>query len=119
MTGWPAWIAYYPTARTRRLARRTSTYPWPTWTVWQYADTNWSGGDSDVFNGTVDSLGALVIGGLSASVLLLATGESRAADAGGSVTVSPPPPDGNTPLIINGFQWRRKYFRSNQCHLAL
>lgn len=28
------------------------TGPWPGWDIWQYGDTNWSGGDSDAYNGT-------------------------------------------------------------------
>jgi GH25 family lysozyme M1 (1,4-beta-N-acetylmuramidase) len=30
-----------------------ATSPWPSWKIWQYADTNWSGGDADVYNGTL------------------------------------------------------------------
>ncbi len=39
-------------------------YPWNNWNIWQYGDTNWSGGDSDVFNGTSQQfLELFVIGG--------------------------------------------------------
>lgn len=31
----------------------------PVWTMWQYADTNISGGDSDIFNGDVDTFKAI------------------------------------------------------------
>jgi len=44
-----------------------STSPWPSWTFWQYADTNWTAGDSDVYNGDLNSLVRnFVIGGTNA-----------------------------------------------------
>ncbi len=63
VTGWPSWIASY-NGHNIQSGGPSSTYPWPTWNVWQYADTNWSGGDSDVFNGGYSSLDPLVVGGL-------------------------------------------------------
>jgi Lyzozyme M1 (1,4-beta-N-acetylmuramidase) len=49
-----------------------STTPWSTWTFWQYANTNWSGGDSDVYNGTLASLVQnFVIGGTNAPSITL------------------------------------------------
>jgi GH25 family lysozyme M1 (1,4-beta-N-acetylmuramidase) len=49
-----------------------STTPWTSWTFWQYADTNWTGGDSDVYNGTLSSLiQNFVIGGTNAPVFTL------------------------------------------------
>ena len=99
VTGWPAWIASY-NGQDVQTGSPTSTYPWPTWTVWQYADTNWSGGDSDVFNGTFGGLGSLVIGGVSAPTV---TSEPlwRAVDTGGSVTF-PAGANGTMPL---SYQW--------------
>ena len=32
---------------------------WPVWTLWQYADTNISGGDSDLFNGDLNTFRAI------------------------------------------------------------
>lgn len=87
VTNWPAWIAYYPNTPDAQFGAPPSAYPWPTWTVWQYADTNWSGGDSDVFNGAADSFGALVIGGLDPYFYSQPVNQ-LAADAGGSVRFS-------------------------------
>ena len=60
VTGWPAWISAY-NAQPHQTGGPSSSYPWSTWTVWQYADTNWSGGDSDVFNGTSNTIGSIII----------------------------------------------------------
>jgi GH25 family lysozyme M1 (1,4-beta-N-acetylmuramidase) len=89
VTNWPAWIAYYPNIPNAQSGAPPSTYPWPTWNVWQYADTNWSGGDSDVFNGTADGLGALVIGGLDTPPYIFSqTLNALAADTGEGVCIS-------------------------------
>src|ERR1035437_4017968 len=85
VTGWPAGISAY-NGQNPQTGRPASSYPWSKWTVWQYADTNWSGGDSDVFNGTANSIGALVIGGISAPVLTSQPVLHRAVDTGGSVS---------------------------------
>ena len=84
VTGWPSWIASY-NLQSVQTGSPTSTYPWPTWAVWQYADTNWSGGDSDVFNGSLAGLGGLVIGG-SAEPIIIGQPLWRAVDTGGNVT---------------------------------
>lgn len=99
VTGWPAWIASY-NLQNGQTGSPTSTYPWPTWTVWQYADTNWSGGDSDVFNGSLAGLGSLVIGGVSAPSIT-SRPLWRAVDTGGDVTFSAGA-TGDTPL---SYQW--------------
>jgi GH25 family lysozyme M1 (1,4-beta-N-acetylmuramidase) len=89
VTNWPAWLAYYPNSPNAQSGAPPSTYPWPTWTVWQYADTNWSGGDADVFNGTADGLGALVIGGLDTPPYIFAqTMNDLAADTGEGLHIS-------------------------------
>lgn len=89
VTNWPSWIAYYPNTPNAQSGAPPSTYPWPTWNVWQYADTNWSGGDSDVFNGTANGLGALVVGGLNTPPYIYAqTINALAADTGESVSFS-------------------------------
>ena len=84
VTGWPAWIASY-NGQNPQTGGPSSSYPWSTWTVWQYADTNWSGGDSDVFNGTAAGLSSLIIGGVAPPAI---TSQPlwRATDTGGSVT---------------------------------
>ena len=57
----------YPTTPNPQAGAPSSTTPWPSWTFWQYADTNWSGGDADVYNGTLTNLiQNFVIGGTNA-----------------------------------------------------
>ena len=102
VTGWPSWIATYPSNPNVQGGGPSSSYPWATWNVWQYADTNWSGGDSDVFNGTSTTLGSLVIGGINAPVLTSQPGLHRAVDAGNNVTFSAAA-NGLAPLK---YQWR-------------
>jgi hypothetical protein len=62
----------YPTTPNPQTGAPSSTAPWPSWTFWQYADTNWTGGDSDVYNGTLASLiQNFVIGGTNAPTITL------------------------------------------------
>ena len=64
VTNWPSWIAAYPTSPNPQTGAPSDTYPWPGWNIWQYADTNWSGGDSDVYNGTLSKfVQTFVVGG--------------------------------------------------------
>ena len=105
VTGWPSWIATY-NGLSPQSGGPSSSYPWSTWNVWQYDDTNasvanWTGGDMDVFNGTASGLGAFVIGGISVPVLTAAPILNRAVDAGGSVSFSAAA-TGLTPLK---YQW--------------
>jgi GH25 family lysozyme M1 (1,4-beta-N-acetylmuramidase) len=70
VTNWPSWIAAYPSNPNPQSGGPSDTYPWPTWNIWQYADTNWSGGDADVFNGTLSQFVQMfVIGGTNAPVI--------------------------------------------------
>jgi GH25 family lysozyme M1 (1,4-beta-N-acetylmuramidase) len=63
VTIWPDWIAAYPScdANNRcgtpnpQVGGPSSSYPWSTWNIWQYGNTNWSGGDADVGSGTLSS----------------------------------------------------------------
>ena len=82
VTTWPSWIASYPGNPNVQGGGPPSSYPWATWNLWQYADTNWSGGDSDVFNGTAAGLATLVIGGLSAPAIASQPRLHRAIEAG-------------------------------------
>jgi GH25 family lysozyme M1 (1,4-beta-N-acetylmuramidase) len=107
VTNWPLWIAYYPNTPNAQSGAPPSTFPWPTWTVWQYADTNWSGGDADVFNGSSDALSALVIGGLDVPYFVSRPINNLAADAGGSVSFSADA-GGKAPFH---YQW---YFNGSQ-----
>ena len=65
VTQWPLWMASYPSCTSNAACQcvecgssvpltgaPSSTAPWSTWDIWQYGDTNWSGGDSDVYNGS-------------------------------------------------------------------
>jgi GH25 family lysozyme M1 (1,4-beta-N-acetylmuramidase) len=52
VTNWPDWIATYPRHAFAQTGMPVKTGPWPGWDIWQYGDTNWSGGDSDAYNGT-------------------------------------------------------------------
>ena len=70
VTQWPSWIADYPYCTgddcgspTPQTSAPGGTYPWPSWNLWQYGDTNWSGGDSDVFNGTMAQFTSLFVMG--------------------------------------------------------
>jgi len=61
VTIWPSWISDYPSctgsacgSSCPQTCAPGNTYPWSSWNIWQYGDTNWSGGDSDVFNGTTN-----------------------------------------------------------------
>lgn len=65
VTTWPSWIAAYPVGSfDPQTASPSSTYPWPSWDIWQYGNTNWSGGDSDVYNGTfANFLRTFAVGG--------------------------------------------------------
>ena len=101
VTGWPAWIAAYPSNPNPQTGGPSSTYPWSTWTFWQYADTNWTGGDADVFNGTAAGLSAHIVGGLGLP-FFGSKPSSRTADQGGSITFRTV---ANGALPLN-YQWR-------------
>ncbi|MEI9961815.1 MAG: immunoglobulin domain-containing protein [Limisphaerales bacterium] len=99
VTNWPSWIAAY-NGQNVQSGGPSSSYPWSTWTVWQYDDTNWSGGDSDVFNGTQAQLvSKLVINeiGFTAQPVL-----HRAVDVGDDVSFTATAA-GTGPLK---YQWR-------------
>jgi GH25 family lysozyme M1 (1,4-beta-N-acetylmuramidase) len=101
VTGWPLWVSSY-NGQNVQTGGPTSTFPWSTWTIWQYDDANpYSGGDSDVLNGVYTNLDALVIGGLSAPYLVSQPVNHRATDTGGSVTFTAGA-GGNTPL---NYRW--------------
>jgi autotransporter-associated beta strand protein len=72
VTGWPNWMASYPSCTGNacgyccpQTGSPSGTYPWSSWNIWQYGDTNWSGGDSDVFNGTQAQFNTLFVIGSS------------------------------------------------------
>ena len=86
VTIWPSWIAAYPSNPNPQTGGPSDTYPWSTWNFWQYADTNWSGGDSDVFKGTAAGLEAYIIGGLGPPSFV-SEPSSRYTDQGGALTL--------------------------------
>jgi len=102
VTNWTPWIAAYPANPNPQTGGPTAgTYPWSTWAFWQYADTNWTGGDSDVFNGTATTLTNYVVGGLGLPYFA-SQPSNRTADQGGSITLR---------ALANGaptlkYQWR-------------
>lgn len=104
VTNWTPWIASYPTTpnpQTGGPTPGTGTFPWPNWTFWQYADTNWTGGDSDVFNGTAAGLSTYIVGGLGLPYFV-SQPSSRTADLGTTLTLR---------TVANGalplkYQWR-------------
>jgi GH25 family lysozyme M1 (1,4-beta-N-acetylmuramidase) len=70
VTNWPDWFAAYPAAAEAQEGNPRGNSPWPDWDIWQYGDTNWSGGDSDVYNGSFQNfLATFAIGGTNAPLL--------------------------------------------------
>jgi len=87
VTQWPNAMSGYPSNPNAQTGS-PSTSPWSSFTVWQYADTNWSGGDLDVFNGTTNQmLQTLLIGGNGAPIITNDI-DSVVTNAGSDVTFS-------------------------------
>jgi len=67
VTNWPDWFAAYPASANAQTGNPGGNAPWPGWDIWQYGDTNWSGGDADVYNGNFQNfLQMFAIGGTNA-----------------------------------------------------
>jgi GH25 family lysozyme M1 (1,4-beta-N-acetylmuramidase) len=67
VTGWPDWFAAYPTTAIAQTGNPGGETPWSSWNIWQYGDTNWTGGDADVYNGSFASfLQTFAVGGVNA-----------------------------------------------------
>ncbi len=101
VTNWPSWIAAYPANPSPQTSGPSDTFPWTSWTMWQYADTNWSGGDSDVFHGTASELARLIIGNAGLPYIV-SQPSSRYADRGGMIRMTSSA-GGAAPLR---YQWR-------------
>jgi GH25 family lysozyme M1 (1,4-beta-N-acetylmuramidase) len=102
VTNWPSWIAAYPSNPNPQTGSPSAgTFPWPTWNFWQYADTNVSGGDSDVFKGTASGLSAYLVGG-QGKPFIVSQPSDRYGDRGGTIKLSTTA-GGATPLR---YQWR-------------
>ncbi len=70
VTNWPSWLSDYPDCTgdqcgspCPQTCAPANTYPWASWNIWQYGDTNWSGGDSDVFNGSTNQFEQMFVVG--------------------------------------------------------
>ncbi len=92
VTTWPSWISAY-NGQNPQTGGPSSSFPWSTWTIWQYTGSNTvvgvtQGYDMDVFNGSAAGLASLVIGGLSAPNFVSQPINHRAVDTGGSVSFS-------------------------------
>ncbi|HSY43529.1 MAG TPA: GH25 family lysozyme [Candidatus Acidoferrum sp.] len=86
VTNWPDWIADY-NGLSSQTGSPASTYPWPSWNLWQYWDTNASGGDADVFNGTLPGFAQIfIVGGTNAPIITNPT--SLTVTPGGNATFS-------------------------------
>jgi GH25 family lysozyme M1 (1,4-beta-N-acetylmuramidase) len=101
VTNWPSWIAAYPANPNPQTGGPSSSFPWPTWNFWQYADTNASGGDSDVFKGTASGLTAYLVGN-QGFPFIFSQPSSRYGDVGGSIKLTAQA-GGASPLR---YQWR-------------
>jgi GH25 family lysozyme M1 (1,4-beta-N-acetylmuramidase) len=106
VTNWPNWMSDYSGASAQTGS--PTTYPWPSWNIWQYNDTNtsgagWTGGDVDVFNGTnLNSfMQMFLIGGTSAP--FLTTNPTNTTVGLGSNATFAVRASGTAPL---SFQWR-------------
>jgi GH25 family lysozyme M1 (1,4-beta-N-acetylmuramidase) len=73
VTRWPDWFAAYPANAVAQTGSPGGESPWSNWNIWQYGDTNWSGGDSDVYNGNFQNfLATFAIGGTNAPYFVAA-----------------------------------------------
>jgi GH25 family lysozyme M1 (1,4-beta-N-acetylmuramidase) len=101
VTSHPNNMSSYPTTPNPQTGS-PSTFPWSSWTFWQYADTNWTGGDSDVYSGTLAGLlKNFVIGGTNAPTISLQP-TNQLVEAGSSATFFSKA-NGLTPMSI---QWK-------------
>lgn len=106
VTQWPLWMAQYPASPNPQTGAPSSIAPWSSWRAWQYSSTGTVPGvpgncDLDVFNGTMGSLAALVIGGI-APPAITSEPSDRFADPGGTLALSVTA-EGVAPLH---YQWR-------------
>jgi GH25 family lysozyme M1 (1,4-beta-N-acetylmuramidase) len=86
VTNWPDWIADY-NGLNPQTGVPVSTYPWSSWNLWQYWDTNASGGDADVFNGSIaDFAQTFVVGATNSPIITNPT--SLVVALGGNATFS-------------------------------
>ncbi|MDR3460539.1 MAG: GH25 family lysozyme [Verrucomicrobiae bacterium] len=106
VTNWPLWMANWPASPNPQTGAPSGNGPWPDWSVWQYTDSNTVSGpihgwDTDVFNGTSETISNLVIGSLFPPFFTTPLVNSRAVDAGRNASFSAKA-DGSLPLK---YQW--------------
>jgi hypothetical protein len=88
VTNWHDTFAAYPANANSQTGSPGGTTPWPSWDIWQYGDTNWSGGDSDVYNGSfANFLQTFAIGGTNAPYFVAAP-TNVTVDLGSNATLS-------------------------------
>lgn len=105
VTNWPNWMSGYPSNPNPQTGS-PSTYPWPSWKIWQYADTSVSGGDADVFNGNLAGfIQTFLVGGTNAPTI--STPPASVTVGVGSNATFSVRASGPAPLT---FQW---YFNGN------
>jgi len=107
ITNWPSWLSSYPSAPNPQTGYPNSpntlnTYPWPSsWNIWQYADTSVSGGDADVYNGTLPGfIQTFLVGGTNAPNFANPTNVTVAQGASATFSVKA---SGMAPLV---YQWQ-------------
>lgn len=101
VTNLPNWMSDYSGANPQ-TGTTTNTFPWKSWAIWQYWDTNWSGGDADVYNTNLSSfIQTFVVGGTNAPVFT-ANPSSIVVTPGSAATFSAKV-TGTAPI---NFQWR-------------
>jgi GH25 family lysozyme M1 (1,4-beta-N-acetylmuramidase)/alpha-tubulin suppressor-like RCC1 family protein len=111
VTIWPDWIAAYPYCNSSGTICGTphpltdpfpsNCYPWSSTPIWQYGNTNWSGGDSDVYNGTLSGfIQNFVIGGGAPGITNQPLSQTVMVGSNVTFTVGA---TGATPL---SYQWR-------------
>ena len=89
VTQWPDWIAAYPAYANPRTGNPGSTTPWSSWNIWQYGDTNYSGGDADVYNGNWQTfLQTFEIGGTNNAPFFVTTPTNVIVPLGSNATFS-------------------------------
>ena len=105
VTNWPNWMSSYNGQNPQTGG--PTTYPWSSWKIWQYNDTNtsvvnWSGGDVDVFNGTLAGFVQTFVVGGSNAPSFTASPTNITVALGASATFSVRA-SGQQPM---GFQWK-------------
>jgi GH25 family lysozyme M1 (1,4-beta-N-acetylmuramidase) len=108
VTQWPVWLANYNN-QNPQTDGPNSTSVWSNWNVWQYSSTNLVTGvpgkcDENVFNGTSDELGVLLIIGGSNSTPIIGNQPANTSVATNGTTSFSVLAYGGLPL---SYQWQK------------